>query len=243
MVLSLLPVAGVWGVDAPNGPVGVCGAPPPKLSVKPCCTAGDVGCPAPEPNPNGFGADCCGGALVGPANGNGVDGAGANCWEPNAGLAGADPKAPPLAGELNANGLAVAGCWGCVCPKVNPVEEDGRAGSGGVCPNVKLVECWIGSGALKENPEDVASAVLGPGWLKENPEDVASAVLGPGWLKVNPVESEGLLSVVELLNVNPADGVFSAGFDALNENPPLELSDAFVFVPKVNPPLVPWLED
>lgn len=226
MVLSLLPVAGVWGVDAPNGPVGVCGAPPPKLNEKACCTAGDVGCAAPEPNPNGFGEGCCGGALVGPANVNGVDGAGANCCEPNAGLAGADPNAPPLAGELNPNGVVVAGCWGCVCPKANPVEEDGRGGSGGACPNVKLVECCIGSGALKENPEDVASAVL-----------------GPGWLNVNPVESEGLLSVVDWLNVNPVDGAFSAGLDAVNESPPLELSDAFAFVPKVNPPLVPWLED
>jgi len=56
-----------------------------------------VGCPAPEPNPNGFVAGCCGGALAGPAKENGVDGAGANGWVPNAGLAGADPKAPPLA--------------------------------------------------------------------------------------------------------------------------------------------------
>jgi hypothetical protein len=59
------------------------------------------------------------------------------------------------------------------------VEEDGRAASGGACPNVKLVECWIGSGALKEKPEDVASAVL-----------------GPGWLNANPLEGEGLLTVV-----------------------------------------------
>jgi hypothetical protein len=109
MVAPLLLVAGVCGADAPNGPVGVWGAPP-KLNAKPCCTAGDVGCPAPEPNPNGLGAGCCGGALVGPANANGVDDAGANCCEPNAGLAGADPNAPPLAGELNANGVAVAGC-------------------------------------------------------------------------------------------------------------------------------------
>jgi hypothetical protein len=74
--------------------------------------------------------------------------------------------------------------------------------------------------------------------LKENPEDVASAVLGPGWPKVNPVEGEGLLSVVDWPYVNPA-GVVSAGFDAANENPP---SDAFVFVLKLNPPFVPWLE-
>jgi hypothetical protein len=110
MALSLLPVPGVCGVDVPNGPAGVCGAPPPRLNVKPCCTAGDVGCPPPEPNPNGFGAGCCAGALVGPANGNGVDGAGANCCAPNAGLAGADPNAPPLAGGLNVNGAVVAGC-------------------------------------------------------------------------------------------------------------------------------------
>jgi len=77
--------------------------------------------------------------------------------------------------------------------------------------------------------------------LKENPEDVASAVLGPGWPKVNPVEGEGLLSVVDWPNVNPA-GVVSAGFDAANENPPFEPSDAFVFVLKLNPPFVPWLE-
>ena len=69
-----------------------------------------MGCPVPEPNPNGLAAGCCGGALVGPANGKGVDDAGANGCVPNAGLAGADPNAPPLAGELNANGAVVAAC-------------------------------------------------------------------------------------------------------------------------------------
>ena len=69
-----------------------------------------MGCPVPEPNPNGFGAGCCGGALVGPAKEKGVDDAGANGCELNAGLAGADPNAPPLAGELNANEVLVADC-------------------------------------------------------------------------------------------------------------------------------------
>lgn len=108
--LPLLPVVGVCGVDAPNVPVGVCGVPPPKLNPKPCCcTAGDVGCPAPEPNPNGFGAGCCGGALAGPPKENGVDDVGARGCVPNAGLAGADPNAPPLTDEPNAKGVAVAG--------------------------------------------------------------------------------------------------------------------------------------
>jgi len=100
------------------------------------------------------------------------------------------------------------------------VDEDGRAGSGTVCPNVKLVECWICSGALKENPDDVASAVFGPG-------------------NANPGESEGLLSAGCWPNENPVDGALSAGFVEVNENPLLEPSVAFVFVPKANPPLVP----
>jgi hypothetical protein len=58
MALPLSPVPGVCGVGVPNGAAGVCGVPPPKLNVKPCCMAGDVGCPAAEPNPNGFGAGC-----------------------------------------------------------------------------------------------------------------------------------------------------------------------------------------
>jgi hypothetical protein len=89
---------------------------------------------------------------------------------------------------------------------------------------VKLVECWIGSGALKENPEDVASAVLGPGWLNEKPAEV-----------------EGLESVVVWPNAKPVDGVVSAGFAAANVNPLFELSGAFVFVLNANPPLVLWL--
>ena len=90
---------------------------------------------------------------------------------------------------------------------------------------MKLVECWIGSGALKENPEDVASAVF-----------------GPCWLNANPVEGEGLLSVVGWPNENPVGVAFSAGFVVGNENPPFRFSDAFLFAPKLNPPLVPWLE-
>lgn len=113
MALSLLPVVGVCVTDVPNGPVGVWETPPPKFNAKPCCAAGDAGCDAPEPNPNGFGAGCCGGALVGPANGNDEDDAGANDCVPNAGLAGADPNPPPLAGELNENEVVFAGCWGC----------------------------------------------------------------------------------------------------------------------------------
>jgi hypothetical protein len=111
-----------------------------------------------------------------------------------------------------------------VCPKEKPA-EDGRTGSGNVCPNVKLVECWIDSGALKENPEDVASAVF-----------------GPCWLNANPVEGEGLPSVVGWPNAKLVGVAFSAGFVVGNENPPLRLSDAFLFVPKANPPLAPWLE-
>jgi hypothetical protein len=152
--------------------------PPPKPKPKPCCTAGDVGCPAPEPNPNGFGAGCCGGALVGPPKENGTADGGAKDCAPNAGLAGADPNAPPLTDEPNAKEEAGAGGWAWACPKANPLEEDVLAGSGAVWPNVKLVECWIDSGALKENPEDVASAVF-----------------GPAWLNANPLEDEGLLSV------------------------------------------------
>ena len=57
------------------------------------------------------------------------------------------------------------------------------------------------------------------------------------------MESKGLLSVVDWPNVNPLDGVFSASFDAVNENPPLGFSDAFVLVPKATPLLVPWFED
>jgi hypothetical protein len=91
---------------------------------------------------------------------------------------------------------------------------------------VKLVECWIGSGALKENPEDVASAVFGPCWPNEN-----------------PVEGDGLASVTGWPNADPVEVVFSAGFVAGNENPPFIVSEAFLLVPKVNPPLAPWLED
>jgi hypothetical protein len=42
--------------------------------------------------------------------------------------------------------------------------------------------------------------------------------------------------------VNPVGGRFSAGFDATNEKPPLELSEALVFAPRVKSPLAPWLE-
>jgi len=89
---------------------------------------------------------------------------------------------------------------------------------------VKLVECWIGSGALKENPEEVASAVF-----------------GPCWPNANPVEADGLPSVVDWPNVNPGEVAFSAGFVAGNENPPFRLSDAFLLVPKVSPPLASLL--
>jgi hypothetical protein len=89
---------------------------------------------------------------------------------------------------------------------------------------VKLVECWIGSGALKENPEDVASAVFGPCWLNEN-----------------PVEGDGLASVAGW-PMDPVGAAFSAGFVAGNENPPFIFSEAFLLVPKANPPLAPWLE-
>ena len=89
---------------------------------------------------------------------------------------------------------------------------------------MKLVECWIASGALKENPEDVASAVFGPCWPNEN-----------------PVEGDGLASVVGWPNVEPVVE-FSAGFVAGNENPPFILSEAFLLVSKANPPLAPWLE-
>ena len=89
---------------------------------------------------------------------------------------------------------------------------------------MKLVECWIGSGTLKENPEDVASAVFGPCWLNEK-----------------PVEGDGLASVAGWPNVGPVV-VFSAGFVAGNKNPPFILSEAFLLVPKANPPLAPWLE-
>jgi hypothetical protein len=41
--------------------------------------------------------------------------------------------------------------------------------------------------------------------------------------------------------VDPAV-VFSAGFVAGNENPPFILSVTFLLVPKLNPPLAPWLE-
>jgi hypothetical protein len=90
---------------------------------------------------------------------------------------------------------------------------------------VKLVECWIGSGALKENPEDVASAVFGPCWPNEN-----------------PVEGDALASVAGWPNVDPVGVAFSAGFVAGNENPSFILSEAFLLVPKGNPPLAPWLE-
>jgi len=71
-----------------------------------------VGCRVPEPNPNGFDAGCCAGALAGPANWNGVDDAGANGCAPNAGLVGAEPNAAPLAGELNEKGVALVGGGG-----------------------------------------------------------------------------------------------------------------------------------
>jgi hypothetical protein len=77
--------------------------------------------------------------------------------------------------------------------------------------------------------------------LKENPDDVASAVLGPDWPNPNPLLEEGPPSVVDAPILNPADVAFSAGFVAANEKPPLALSGAFVFVPKENPPVVPWL--
>jgi hypothetical protein len=77
--------------------------------------------------------------------------------------------------------------------------------------------------------------------LNENPEDVASAVFGPCWPNENPVEGDGLASVPGWPNVDPVV-VFSAGFVAGNENPPFILSEAFLLVPKVNPPLAPWLE-
>ena len=112
IAFPLEPVVGVCGVAAPNGPLGVCCAPPAKLNAKPCCTAGDVGCRVPEPNPNGFDAGCCAGALAGPANWNGVDDAGANGCAPNAGLVGAEPNAAPLAGELNEKGVALVGGGG-----------------------------------------------------------------------------------------------------------------------------------
>jgi hypothetical protein len=115
---------------------------------------------------------------VGPPKENGTADGGAKDCAPNAGLAGADPNAPPLTDEPNAKEEAGAGGWAWACPKANPLEEDVLAGSGAVWPNVKLVECWIDSGALKENPEDVASAVF-----------------GPAWLNANPLEDEGLLSV------------------------------------------------
>jgi hypothetical protein len=69
-----------------------------------------VGCPVPEPNPNGFDAGCCGGALVGPPKANGAEDGGPNDCAPNAGLAGADPNAPPLAGDPNVNGVEDPGC-------------------------------------------------------------------------------------------------------------------------------------
>lgn len=90
---------------------------------------------------------------------------------------------------------------------------------------MKLVECWIGSGGLKENPEDVASAVFGPCWPNEN-----------------PVDGDGLASVTGWPNVDPVEVAFSVGFVAGNENPPFILSEAFLLVPNVNPPLAPWLE-
>ena len=109
--LPLLPVVGVCGADGPNAPVGVWGVPPPKLNPKPCCTAGDVASPAPEPNPNGLDAGCCGGALVGPPKENGADDVGARDCVPKAGLAGADPNPLPLTDEPNVKGVAVAGVW------------------------------------------------------------------------------------------------------------------------------------
>lgn len=41
--------------------------------------------------------------------------------------------------------------------------------------------------------------------------------------------------------MNPVDAEFSAGLVVPNEKPPLALSDACVFAPKANPPLVLWL--
>jgi len=107
-------------------------------------------------------------------------------------------------------------------PKANPVDEDGRAGSGTVCPNVKLVECWICSGALKENPDDVASAVFGARQRKSRGKRRPCCPLGVG-PNENPVGRR----------------IICGAFVEVNENPLLEPSVAFVFVPKANPPLVP----
>lgn len=42
--------------------------------------------------------------------------------------------------------------------------------------------------------------------------------------------------------MNPVGVAFSAGLAVGNGNPPFTLSDAFLFVPKANPPLEPWPE-
>jgi hypothetical protein len=140
---------------------------------------------------------------VGLTNGeNGVDDAGSNGCGLNA-------------GNLNEDRVVVGG-------ETNLAKG---SGSGNACPKVELVECWIDSGAPKENPEDVASAIF-----------------GPCWPNADPVEGEGLPSVAGWPGVNPADVAFSAGFVVRNENPPLRLSNAFLFVLKLSSPLAPWLE-